>query len=353
LVGKNGPRIPEAARRVGANTGPVVTTCKLSKRYPGRGRGGPAKLAVDTVDLQLHDGEIFGLVGPNGAGKTTLIRLLSGMLLPTSGAATVGGFDIVTASRSVRRLVGLVSSNERSFYWRLTGRQNLCFFADLYRIPKMEARAWMAELMELLDVGDVADVRFDQYSTGQRQRMAIARGLLSKPKILLMDEPTKGVDPIGASQLVHIIRDRIVKLWHPTILVTSHNLVEIERLCRRIALMAEGRIVAMGEIDELRGMVGKTDVYRLRIAKLSTETLETIATDSGALQPIRIFGCGDAAELEVGFPRDTGGLACMIRLIVQAGGDVSTCSAVEASFEDVFHTLVARQTGKHGKGRSV
>ena len=123
----------------------------------------------------------------------------------------------------MRRLVGLVTSNERSFYWRLSGRQNLAFFADLYHLPRREARAWIDELLDLLGLSEKGEARFDSYSTGMRQRLAIARGLLSRPRILFMDEPTKGVDPLVASDLIELIRDRIVARWNPTTPQTANT----------------------------------------------------------------------------------------------------------------------------------
>jgi len=306
-------------------------------------------LAVDCVNIRLSRGEIFGLVGPNGAGKTTLIKILSTLLLPTAGTARVGRFDVVKAGHRVRQLVGLVTSNERSFYWRLTGRQNMAFFADLYHIPQPEGRAWMEELFDLLGLRDSADKRFDTYSTGQRQRLAMARGLLSKPQVLFMDEPTKGVDPTGAAEIVTIIRERIVKLWHPTILVTSHNLSEIERLCGRIAVMDHGSIIAVGELDALRTLARAADTYRLKLRALSEQTLRTITAAAGALQPIQYACCNGAIDLQVNFQRGGAGFPRMIRAIVEQGGEVLTCSAVAVSFDDVFHTLISQHTLSHSK----
>ena len=297
--------------------------------------------AVDRVNLHLREGEIFGLVGPNGAGKTTLIRVLTTMLLPTSGTARVAGFDVVKADYRVRRLVGLVTSNERSFYWRLTGRQNLEFFAELYHIPQREGWLWMNELLNLLGLADMADERFDRYSTGQKQRLALARGLLSKPRILLMDEPTKGVDPIGAAAIVTIIREQVIRLWNPTILVTSHNLSEIERLCRRIALMNHGRIVALGELDELRSMVAAADRYRLTVRNLSHADLKAIVSGSHAMEPIQLADRNGAVDLQVSFRRGSEGFPRLISGIVEEGGEVLRCTEVETSFDDVFHALIS------------
>ena len=245
--------------------------------------------------------------------------------------------------RNFRERRGLVTSNERSFYWRLTGRENLVFFAALYQIPRREGQTWMEELYDALGLREIIDVRFDHYSTGQKQRMAIARGLLSKPKILLMDEPTKGVDPLGASKLVTIIRERLIQLWNPTILVTSHNLFEIERLCDRIALMDHGRIIAVGELEELRTMVGPVETYQLMVRLGSEQEIRQLCEQAGACPIDRLAWQNGAAELEVSFPQGTDGFPRMIRSIVEAGGDVLTCTSVDASLDDVFHALIAKQ----------
>ncbi|MGB7629658.1 MAG: ABC transporter ATP-binding protein, partial [Candidatus Deferrimicrobium sp.] len=238
----------------------IVEVFGLTKRFkPQRGvkdflKGNPPAeiTAVDNVSFGLEEGEVFGLLGPNGAGKTTLINLLCTLLIPTSGTARLGDIDVVRDPAGIRKLVGLVTSNERSFYWRLTGLQNLRFFSDLYRVPIPGLGEWISELLEALDVSAYADRRFDSYSTGIRQRFAFARALLHRPRIIFMDEPTKGLDPVAAVDLVRLIGERILRMWGPTIIITSHNLVEIERLCGRVAIMDGGKLLKCGSIEMLR-----------------------------------------------------------------------------------------------------
>jgi ABC-2 type transport system ATP-binding protein len=325
-------------------TQPIIDVQELTKAYPTQGalfrRGEPTKLAVDRVTLQVGEGEIFGLIGPNGAGKTTLIRMLSTMVLPTSGRAVVGGFDVTRDERRVRNLVGVVSSNERSFYWRLTGRDNLRFFSALYQIPERQASPWRDELLTVLGLSEVADRRFDHYSTGQKQRMAIARGLLTRPKVLLMDEPTKGVDPLGAAEIVQLVQGRILNLWRPTILVTSHNLFEIEQLCRRVALMNRGRLAALGTIDELRGRMRQSDSFVLKVIGLADGVVQSLAEQAGGLvseQPV----CRDGTvELLVSFALGSAGFPRLVRALVEAGGDLLSCHNQSESLEQVFHAVI-------------
>ncbi len=325
-----------------------VRAVELSKDYPRptaffsvlarRARG--TVRAVDRVSLHLRPGEVFGLVGPNGAGKTTLIKMLTTLLVPTSGQAWIAGHDTRRAAARVRGLVGLVTSNERSFYWRLTARQNLEFFARLYHLPRREARRWIDELLALVGLAEAADRRFDGFSTGMKQRLALARGLLSRPPFLFMDEPTKGVDPLGAAEIIDMIRGRIIETWKPTILITSHNLSEVERLCRRVALMHHGRIIHCGELEDLRRLARPADVYRLSIRNLAPAVLVRLAHSAGAAADPRIHSVNGSVELEVSFAQQGGGFARLIRTTVEAGGDVLTCTSVQESFEDVFQKLV-------------
>jgi len=179
----------------------AIHTEALTKQFPAhqgwRGLLSPTTLAapaVDRVSLQIAEGELFGLVGPNGAGKTTLIKLLATLIVPTSGAAFVHGHPL-GHTRAIKASLGLVTSDERSFYWRLTGRQNLAFFAALHGLPAREIPARVTATLALMDLDGQADTRFQTYSTGMRQRLSIARALLHQPRLLFLDEPTKGLDP--------------------------------------------------------------------------------------------------------------------------------------------------------------
>jgi ABC-2 type transport system ATP-binding protein len=236
--------------------------------------------------------------------------------------------------------VGLVTSNERSFYWRLTGRQNLDFFASLYHIPRKIARERIDVLFDLLGLTKAADKRFDGYSTGMKQRLSIARGLLSKPNIIFMDEPTKGVDPIGTNEMIEIIKKQIVREWKSTLLITSHNLREIERLCDRIAIMNNGRIIAVGTLEELHAKTKCVDTYRLTVHDLLKGQLQNILENAEALDPIRINNSNSAIDLEVNFNQGSNGFSHMLKSIIVEGGTISKCTQVSNSFDDIFQTLV-------------
>jgi ABC-2 type transport system ATP-binding protein len=225
----------------------AIAIRNLSKSYPGAFelrallRRPPRKQpvqALSDVSFDVNEGEIFGLIGPNGAGKTTLTKIIATLVQPTTGAVTVKGFDSVKESAALRKMIGLAAAEERSFYWRLTVEQNLMFFARLYSIPKRKAQTRIAELLAQLDLEHSRAKRFGELSTGNKQRMAIARALLNTPPILLLDEPTRSLDPLAAARMRSLIGSLAAGDPPVTILLTSHNLNEIEELCQRIAIIS-------------------------------------------------------------------------------------------------------------------
>jgi ABC-2 type transport system ATP-binding protein len=297
-------------------------------------------LAVDQVSLTVGTGEIFGLVGSNGAGKTTLINLLCTLAIPSAGTARVGGLDVRQEPAGVRRLIGLVTSNERSFYWRLSGRQNLRFFAELYRLPSRDIPDRIAELLTSLDLDTYADRRFDSYSTGIRQRLAFARALLHRPPILFMDEPTKGLDPVAAVELVRLIRERIMALWSPTIIITSHNLQEIEQLCDRLAIMHRGRIIQCGSLEELRRRVCAHNTYSLTVGKLPPRGVEAISGLRGVLGLCAVRNNGHL-QLDLQLNGDGKALSAVLQTVLASGGEVYRCLEVPLSLQEIFHRILS------------
>ncbi len=224
----------------------------LVRRRPAIGGITP----VDGVDLSVRKGEVFGILGPNGAGKTTLIKILCTLILPTEGIARINGFDLEEESGRVRESIGLVTTDERSFYWRLTGRQNLEFFASLHNFYSDDAKNMVEELLGVVDLKYAADERFLNYSAGMKQRMAIARGLLNDPSVLFMDEPTRSLDPGAAQGLRDFIKEEIVKERGKTIFISTHNLEEAEELCDRVAIFDDGRIKVVGSPADLKASLG-------------------------------------------------------------------------------------------------
>lgn len=228
--------------------------------------------ALTDVSFEVEEGEIFGLIGKNGAGKTTLTKIIATLVQPTEGRVLVNGFDSVDEEVQVRSLVGLATAEERSFYWRLTSEQNLMFFARLYGLPDKKARKRITELFEQFDLKELANRRFSDLSTGNKQRLAVARAMLPEPQILLLDEPTRSLDPLAASKM----RSFISSIEGVSILLTSHNLSEIEELCKRIAVIAKGVIQVVNSPHNLRRSHKQTQKVKINIKANLPESFQTL-----------------------------------------------------------------------------
>jgi ABC-2 type transport system ATP-binding protein len=220
--------------------------------------------AVDGIDLRVERGEIFGVLGPNGAGKTTTMKMLATLLEPTSGTAEVLGFDVVRDAREVRRRMGAVLSDGRSLYWKLTARENLEYFAALYHVPPSEERRRIDDALRAVKLDDRADDYVERYSTGMRQRLVLARALLPDPELLLLDEPTVGLDPQSSRDLRDRVRD--LKAQGRTVLLTTHYMEEADQLCDRIAIVDHGHVVALDTPAGLKRTIAATEVVHLEIA---------------------------------------------------------------------------------------
>ena len=192
------------------------------------------------ITLTVEGGELFCLLGLNGAGKTTLLKILAGLILPEDGEI------------QMERPVGFLSGEERSFYWRLTGRQNLEFFASLYNFSYQESKKKIEELSLLFGLEEFLDRMFMKYSTGMRQKLAIARNFLNDPPVLLMDEPTRSLDPLAQQEFRRLIREQLIRKEGKTVLFTTHHLEEAERFPDRIGILHQGRLVAVGSLEELK-----------------------------------------------------------------------------------------------------
>ena len=235
--------------------------------------------ALRGISFAVERGELFGLLGPNGAGKTTTIKILTTLLLPSSGTARVLGFDPAHQAGEVRRRIGHVFGGDRGLYDRLSALDNLRYFADLYRVPVREKRRRIAEMLELVGLQGRERERVETYSRGMRQRLHIARGLLHDPEILFLDEPTIGLDPVGARE----VRETIAGLREQgkTILLTTHYMYEADELCQRIAVIAGGAFVAEGTPAELKARVVDRTVIEIETFGLPAELLDRLRAVPG------------------------------------------------------------------------
>jgi len=240
-----------------------IETYGLTKEYKGKNK---PLVAVDHIDLSVRSGELFGLLGPNGAGKTTLIKMLCTLILPTEGTAKVGGCDIVKDAAKVRETIGWLhgETGGRALYWRLSARDNLRFYAYIQNVPSQIAKKRIEALLEFFGFQDDADNLVKDYSTGMKVRVMLARVLLPNPPILLLDEPTVGLDAqtaIETRKLILTLSEELKK----TVLLTSHNLYEVEKLCQRVAIMNDGKIVALGTVNQLAHLIKEARTIEVRL----------------------------------------------------------------------------------------
>ena len=221
-------------------------------------------IALDKLNLEIRPGELFGLLGPNGSGKTTTIKCLSTILIPDEGRAIVNGFDTQKETAMVRASLGMVVGGERTLYWKLTARDNLTYFASLYKMKRRHAKKRIEELLETMQLADRADERLEDYSSGMRQKVAIARALLHDPPILLLDEPTLGLDPGFARQIRTQIKELSEKEGK-TVLLTTHYMDEADQLCDRVAFINNGRIVAVDTPNRLKARVKEKELVEVAV----------------------------------------------------------------------------------------
>lgn len=300
---------------------PVIQTQDLTKQYGDF-------VAVDRLNLVVHPGEVFGLLGPNGSGKTTTVLMLLGLTEPTSGQARVLGFDPVRQPLSVKARVGYLP-DQVGFYDDLTARENLSYIAKLNGLPRAEAQARINEVLEQMGLHDVADHPVGTYSRGMRQRLGVAEVLLKRPALIIMDEPTVGLDPEAAREFLGIITN--LKAQGITVLLTSHLLHQVQAVCDRVGLFSRGRMVLEGTVAELaRKVLGGG--YRVYV--------EAQGPESALMEALRRLP--DAGKVE----RATPGLYVVegrrdlrpdaARAVVEAGGTLFSLRLEEPSLDDVY-----------------
>ncbi len=287
------------------------------------------------VSLEVRHGEIFGLLGPNGAGKTTLLKILACLILPTEGSAVVNGARIGAEDRAVKQSIGFVTSDERSFYWRLTGAENLAFFASLYGLGPAEALGRSRQLIESMELAAVAATQFMNYSSGMKQRLAIARALLHDPPILCLDEPTRSLDPIAAKHLRRFVAERLCRDRGKTVILATHNLQEAEELCGRLAILDRGRVLRKGSVAEITSGLPGRDGYVLTVAALK-------AIPDDARWSVRTAAEGDGlARVTVEVERGGQAFSDLLRAILDARATIVSCTRKEPSLQEVFDLMDA------------
>jgi ABC-2 type transport system ATP-binding protein len=300
-------------------------------------RRGEELVAVDKVNLSVPEGLIFGLLGHNGAGKTTTIKMLSTLLIPTSGSARVAGFDVAANEREVRRRLGVVLGGDRGLYNKLTARDNLAYFAHLYAVPRAEVDQRVDAMLELVELADRAQDRVEGYSRGMKQRLHLAKALVHDPPVLFLDEPTIGLDPAAAVRVREIIAGLAPAR---TVLLTTHYLHEADALCDRIAIIDRGRIIVEDTPEGIKQQVGgdRRHIIAVRghlngwtgdlLSHLPGVTAAELDHTCDGLTTITLVASGEHASVDAA-----------LRVLYQQEVEVEAVRTAELTLEDAFLTL--------------
>jgi len=329
---------------------PVLTVEGVNKSYIpltyfGLGRKKAKIKAVDAlkdINISLYEGEVVGLLGPNGAGKTTLLKTMTNLIHPSSGQVKLYGRDIAQYSSWARGHMGLITCDERSFYWRLSGRQNLEFFAGLYGVSRHDASIRMDELFDTLDLIKSADRPYHTYSSGMKQKLAIARGYIVEPKILFYDEPTRSLDPVSAARIREWIEAKRKRSPEQTHIIATNHLYEAEQLCDRVFIINHGELVAQGSIREV--------CERWRVKDCETHIVETsgytnlgrikVDMDNGLLEVEESSGGESELTFTLQTRHNSGALNRVLETIITAGGTILRCHSHQDSFDKVFYSVL-------------
>jgi len=252
-------------------------------------------VALQGVNLQVRQGELFGLLGPNGAGKTTLIKILTTLLAPTSGRARVANHDVVKEPGKVRALINMVSGGESSGYGLLTVRENLWMFSQFYGLPSKEANERIRALLTVVGLEDRMDTKSSDLSTGLRQKMNIVRGFLTDPRVLFLDEPTLGLDVSASRDARHLIRSWLDEDQTRTLLLTTHYMVEADELCDRVAIINHGRVLACDSPAALKQQLQRDALFEIAVGRMNGLSISSLE----ALPGVRQVGCQEDGDLSV------------------------------------------------------
>ena len=335
---------------------PPVKTLNLSKTYQAKQRQGLFKAAYNEVEalknvsLEIQAGEIFGLLGPNGAGKTTLIKCLTTLLLPTSGQAWINGHQLMREDNAIRATVGCMLMGERSLYWKLTGRENLEFFGALYHLTPGARKQRARQIIDRLQLGEIADRPVETYSSGQKMKLAFGKALINDAPLLVLDEPTNTLDLPSARELRAIVRD-LNRDQGKTIIYTTHIMSEAETLCERVAIIDRGQVIALGSVANLKESLGRETVIRLEgvIPSPATTAVQSLPIVKQAV----VTAVNGHNQLTVVAPHQDNILPTLINTLTAHGAILQKITPEEVTLEDVFiaHTgrTLAEDTAVGGR----
>ncbi len=292
-------------------------------------------VAVEGISFEVEPGELFGLLGPNGAGKTTTVKMLTTLLIPTGGTATILGYDIVKQADAIRPRIGFIFGGERGLYWRLSGLDNLRYFSALYQIDPAVSAKRIPYLLELVGLADRAKEKVEGYSRGMKQRLHIARTLLNDPEVLFLDEPSIGLDPVAARDIRKVVRD--LRDQKKTILLTTHYMFEADELCRRIAVINHGKIVALDTPAALKRHVQDLAVVELEVRGLAPLMIERVR-ELPFVDAVTVEEYEQHSTVVVQSPRGTEAVPELLPYF--GGASVQRVAVREPTLEDAYVRLV-------------
>ena len=318
----------------------AIVTENLRRTY-ARSRKEPGeRVALAGVNLAVQPGELFGLLGPNGAGKTTLIKILTTLLLPTSGRAWVAGLDVASQAEAIRPRINMVSGGESSGYGLLTVRENLWLFSQLYDVPSRTARTRIDAMLDVVGMSDRANTKISQLSTGLRQKMNFCRGFITDPTILFLDEPTLGLDVQAARAIRVFVREWLAEKPGRTLLLTTHYMQEADELCDRVAIIDQGNLLACDTPGELKRRVRREALFEIDLAP-GTQNWAHLGAIPGV---VRATVTVDANRCVVRLALDEEPVVGrVVQTIVERGGHILSLRNEAATLEDVFVQLVGRK----------
>jgi ABC-2 type transport system ATP-binding protein len=324
---------------------PAIRTVDLRRTYRQSRRerkaakeGSPAEfVALESVNLEVAPGELFGLLGPNGAGKTTLIKILTTLLAPTSGSAQVDGLDVFREAHALRPRINMVSGGESCGYGVLTVRENLWLFAQIYGVSTAEAKRRIDAMLEVVDMADKANAKVSHLSTGQRQKMNFCRGFITDPKVLFLDEPTLGLDVTAARSIRRFVREWLREKPGRTLLLTTHYMSEADELCDRLAVIDHGKVLACDTPSQLKRQVQKYPIFQISVTP-GPNGWHELGQIPGVHQATASAG-PSTVDLKVAL-EDEAAVSAVVQHIVANQARIVSLTKVEPTLEDVFIEMV-------------
>jgi ABC-2 type transport system ATP-binding protein len=341
--------------RAVASAAPTVEIVGLTKYFSPRrrfaeiirGRGPEPTAVVDRVSFDVQPGEIVGVLGPNGAGKTTIFKMLSTIVLPDGGCARVCGYDIETEPAAVRTMLAAVSSDERSLNWRISARENLLLFAALHHVPRRHVGQLVANALATVGLESAEAKMVAAFSSGMRQRLLIARALLACPRVLLLDEPTRALDPISAQEFRHFLRDQLIARQQCTIILATHNADEALGFCDRVVILNRGRALAIGPAVELQARFGDE---RYRIVTNRPDDPSFVALEArGLLRRLTRQRLVEGwSMVECAISADLSRTSHVLSVLAHSGVPIARFERMDASLADLIGRIIRRDQATGG-----